>query len=70
MMCMAGGEKPPSLYDSKEENRPPKSMKNLLTQWELRRKTDLSRSMKNPKTLIRQRENVGKTDFSRSMKNP
>ena len=40
MMCMAGGEKPPSLYDSKEENRPPKSMKNLLTQWELRRKTD------------------------------
>ena len=24
MMCMAGGEKPPSLYDGKEENRPPK----------------------------------------------
>ena len=28
------------------------AVKNLLTQWELRRKTDSSRSMKNPKTLI------------------
>ena len=27
-------------------------VKNLLTQWELRRKTNSSRSMKNPKTLV------------------
>ena len=39
------------------------AIKNLLTQWELSRKTDSSRSMKNPKILVnRKRKNEAKTD--------
>ena len=39
------------------------AIKNLLTQWELRRKTDSSRSMKNPKTWSTEKgKNEGKTD--------